>query len=560
MALTPEHAPATQFEVGACRVDLGTGWVCREGKRHRLDRRALQVLALLVAARGRLVSRQEILAAVWEQPFVSDDVLVKAVGALRRALGDSANDPTYIQTIRGEGYRLVAAVAPAVATAPHSLPLRLGHERGWRRLAAAAVMLAVLGAVLALGLTRRTNEAAGAPSPTVTVLPFACPRPDGPDCRLAAVLAEAITAELARQAPARVSTQDEASLLLHGAVWPSGPRVAVSLRAVSRASGRHLWADRQEVPRSLALAAVGPLATTVAHRLRLAVPTGSAIQGLETLVDSAAAERVSNCQPDWSPDGRWITFVSDRDGNDEIYLRRVDHAALRRLTFTDRREQEPAWSPDGRKIAFTAERDGDWDIYLMELATGTTQRLTHHRAASFSPRWSPDGATIVFTTVRDGDAELYAVGVDGTGLRNLTRHPGRDVGPVSFSRDGSRIAFSSDRANGRWAVYAMDWRGEAVTRLTYDEADTSAPRWSPDGRFLVYKSQPSTAGSADLLALDLQSAEVRPLLVDARSAHAPSWSPDGSRLAFHVKGRAGRDIYVLNVAQQTETRLTFGSI
>jgi len=69
--------------------------------------------------------------------------------------------------------------------------------------------------------------------------------------------------------------------------------------------------------------------------------------------------------PSWSPDGSKITFSSDIDGNDEIYVMNADGSNQTRITNNDAEDWYPSWSPDGSKIAFTSERDGDFEIYVM---------------------------------------------------------------------------------------------------------------------------------------------------------------------------------------------------
>jgi Tol biopolymer transport system component len=94
-------------------------------------------------------------------------------------------------------------------------------------------------------------------------------------------------------------------------------------------------------------------------------------------------------QPAWSPDGSKIAFVSQRDGNSEIYVMHADGSNQTRLTDDD---ANPAWSPDGRKIAFASNRgeNDNWDIYVMP-ADGSDgdnpTRLTTDSAIDGDPAW-----------------------------------------------------------------------------------------------------------------------------------------------------------------------------
>jgi TolB protein len=117
----------------------------------------------------------------------------------------------------------------------------------------------------------------------------------------------------------------------------------------------------------------------------------------------------------------------------------------------------PSWSPDGKKIAFTSNRDGTGDIYVMNADGGGIIRLTDTPAAESSSVWSPDGTKIVFDSARDGNKELYIMNSDGSNQTRLTFNATTDVGPVSFSPDGKRIAFSRSAAKeGAAASYNFD--------------------------------------------------------------------------------------------------------
>ena len=91
-----------------------------------------------------------------------------------------------------------------------------------------------------------------------------------------------------------------------------------------------------------------------------------------------------------------IAFVSQRDGNPEIYLMNPDGKNQRRLTNTPAVEWDPSWAPGGKGIVFSSKRDGNSEIYVMDADGGNPRRLTINRRNDWHPSWSPDGERIAF--------------------------------------------------------------------------------------------------------------------------------------------------------------------
>ena len=189
---------------------------------------------------------------------------------------------------------------------------------------------------------------------------------------------------------------------------------------------------------------------------------------------------VDDMDPDWSPDGTKIAFVSRRTGEYQIYVMDADGTNQIKLTDGPREKRYPDWSPDGGKIAFTV-RDRINHIEVMD-ADGDNRAVLERDA--LTPSWSPDGGKIAFVSGRDGGSEIYVIGADGQGLERLTDDflGGHSL---SFSPDGRRIA--SDSTHGEfYHIYVMGADGKNRKWLTHNQEHNFHPTWSPDGKAIAY--------------------------------------------------------------------------
>jgi Tol biopolymer transport system component len=97
----------------------------------------------------------------------------------------------------------------------------------------------------------------------------------------------------------------------------------------------------------------------------------------------------SDVSPQWSPDGEWIAFVSDRTGNSEIYLMRPDGSDMHAVVTHPARDVSPSWSPDSRSVLFHSNRDGSIGLYVLDLTSGDIRRLATH-SQPINTVWRPD--------------------------------------------------------------------------------------------------------------------------------------------------------------------------
>ena len=188
--------------------------------------------------------------------------------------------------------------------------------------------------------------------------------------------------------------------------------------------------------------------------------------------------------------GGVIVFVSERNGNPELYARPLAGGAETRLTNTADSEQYPALSPDGRRLAFVL----GFGLTRLYVANGDASNTTrpdpthgHDGTLEVAPAWSPDGRTLAFVSTASGLPGLYTW--DGDKAVLLEVSGAGDFEPA-WSPDGQRIAFASNRT-GDVELYLLDLETNEIRRLTERVGSDGFPAWLPDGR-IVYVAYDGT--------------------------------------------------------------------
>jgi Tol biopolymer transport system component len=198
---------------------------------------------------------------------------------------------------------------------------------------------------------------------------------------------------------------------------------------------------------------------------------------------------VADRGPAWSPDGEEIVFWRQHfDGTSGIWKMNADGSNQVRLTGDANIDSYPAWSPDGNLIVFVSQRDGNAELYVMPPDGSPEIRLTETpMIQEGNPNWSPDGTKLAFdaclseTFPCPGTApnyEIVTMNLDGTDVRRLTNVAGIDFNPA-WSPDGTQIVFRSDRT-GFTHIWKMNADGSNQTQLTtVDFTGGVDPDWQP---------------------------------------------------------------------------------
>lgn len=247
-----------------------------------------------------------------------------------------------------------------------------------------------------------------------------------------------------------------------------------------------------------------------------------------------------------------IVFISNRDGNDELYMMDYDGRNQTRLTFNTTLDYMPAWASDGKNIAFTSYRKNKASLLILNPFEGKITEVAS-KGTNFGPSFSPDGKKLAFCSQADeGNTEIFVADSDGKNARRLTFNNAIDTAP-SWSSTSREIAFTSDRG-GTPQIYIMDAEGSNVRRVSFGSGYHDGPAWSPTGDRIAYVSRVDQI--FDIYVLNLRTNQIMKLTESNARNESPSWSPDGRHIVFSSNLTGTIQIYTIDYDGANLRRLT----
>jgi Tol biopolymer transport system component/DNA-binding winged helix-turn-helix (wHTH) protein len=535
-----------------------------------VEPKAFRVLLFLLRNPHRLITKEELLDAVWNDAAVTENSLSRNIAVLRRLLGDEIREPRYITTVPTVGYRFLCHVEvaedglggldaahlhrPDIQSGPQNSQVQPVVTKGFRYVIrwVAPVLLIGIAAFFYFRGTSRSPAFYSSVPLTSYVGSEICPSfaPDGER------VAFAWNGEKQDNFDIYVKQIGEGTLLrltsdprpdLSPAWSPDGRTIAF-LRLNSDEKGEILLMPSVAAGPARSLAAVTAPLTLFPQSKFIA----------------------------WSPDSKWLV-VSDAPsygGVMSLFLLSVETGEKRRITLPPNEydDVDPSFSPDMRHLAFARYTGGGGassDLYVVNLSVdlepeGPPERLTFYNRHLASPVWASDGRSILFTrTELAGNHGIWRINLSSRKIEPLPLSADSSSA-LDLSQRGRRLVYTREISNKNvWAVdlpppkSRSGWRSNPKPWM--GTLGGGNPQFSPDGQQIAFQSDSS--GTGEIWICDRDGSHARQLThMGAIVSGYARWSPDGKNIVFHSRPKGLASLYVISAEGGAAHRLDSGEV
>jgi Tol biopolymer transport system component/DNA-binding winged helix-turn-helix (wHTH) protein len=540
------------FRFGEFEVKEHEFLLFRDGETQPVEPKAFRVLLFLLRNPGRLVKKDEILNAVWDDCAVSDNSLTRSIATLRKLLSDDAREPRYIATVQTVGYRFLlpvevteeTPVRPKAWAAPSAGDLNTGVGPVRERRRSQWIPGAVLAAIVLAGGAWAIEHAVKNDRALATSSANPSPSPHFRSVQLTNLSGHV-------WAPAFSPDGRQFAFIWNGDHHPGKGDLYVQL--VGGELPLRLTHTRSEYMNPPTWSPDGrEIAFGRCDDNGGAVWVVPALGGPERKITDVPCPYGLIAPVSWTSDGRSLVLTDScvAKGPIGIVVFSMETGVKRCLVDLLKGEElgdaGPLLSPDQQMVAFVRWLNpGTSDLYTVPLAGGTPHRLTSDNKIVGDFMWTAAGQYISFNSTRSGPERTWRVPAAGGAIEAETNYPG--IG--ALSRDGTRLAYlgpSTFDASSLWRAEISREGGVAKDprQLLPDSSHDYSPQPSPDGRQIVFESERS--GSDQIWKCNADGSNPFQLTSLGGGSGSPRWSPDGKWIAFDSVPLNHRQVMVID--------------
>jgi Tol biopolymer transport system component len=262
--------------------------------------------------------------------------------------------------------------------------------------------------------------------------------------------------------------------------------------------------------------------------------------------DAPAVELIPSTRaqydPQYSPDGKRIAFVSERTGMQGVWVSNDDGSNMVQISNPHNASGSPQWSPDGKKLAFDSHPLDRWEIYIADVTEGNPRKLVTNISSIYRPHWSRDGRWIYFRSYETGRTGIYRCPASGGDAIALSKDIDGDTPQESF--DGRTVYFASHQGHSRLKRTLLPPQPGTESEVEGLPRLRSSRIWtlSPGGIYFVPAEAPKS-----LRFFDFASKKIRPIFeADKYFGSGLSVSPDGRWVLYSQAGDENSDIMLVD--------------
>ncbi len=253
-----------------------------------------------------------------------------------------------------------------------------------------------------------------------------------------------------------------------------------------------------------------------------------------------------------------IVFVSDVNGNEDIFSMNLDGSDLKQLTDTPGADLYPAASSDGKRILYSSDVNGVWQIMVMDWDGSNKKQLTFNSERNGDPSWSFDDRYVYYEIFQDENWELYKMDINGSNVQRLTINPVVDDWHPFGHSSQYKILYEVG-ISGSYDLYIMNDDGTDIIKILDIPFDKRVPSMSPDGKYIIFQGKASGDKNYNIYIVQEDGKNLKKLTNNGSLDGHALISPDNQHIVYESDQKGKKQLFLMNFDGSDNKQLTFNT-